>query len=129
MGCVGETPVFLLPGDPLAAFCAYDLFAGRAIRKMGGRDPQLPYPVREARVRRKIVSEVGQFEICRVRVAGDGVEPLGTAESGGLASVARADGFVCVPAALEGFPDGACVSVYFYAPAVASSFRCAEASE
>jgi molybdopterin molybdotransferase len=114
MGHVSSTPVILLPGNPLAAFCVYDMFAGRLIRKLAGRAPHLPYPVRNVWLTRKIVSEVGQVDLCRVRVSGHTAEPLGTAESGGLASVVRADGFVMVPAALEGFASGAHVPVHLY---------------
>lgn len=118
MGMAGEVPVILLPGTPLACLCAYDLFAGRLIRRLGGRASQLPYAVRNAVAGRKFVSSVGDLELCRVRlVAGEaGAEaiPLGSAESGGVASVARADGFVLVPAALEGYAVGSRVDVYLY---------------
>ncbi len=36
-------PVQLLPGTPSACLWSYELFAGRAIRRLGGRDPALPY--------------------------------------------------------------------------------------
>ena len=36
-------PLFLIPGNPVACLCAYDLFAGRAVRKLGGRAWELPY--------------------------------------------------------------------------------------
>src|SRR5207245_6640111 len=36
-------PVFLLPGNPVSCLCAYDLFAGRAVRRLGGRPAELPY--------------------------------------------------------------------------------------
>jgi molybdopterin molybdotransferase len=119
IGRIDKTPVILLPGDPLAAFCAYDMFAGRLIRSMGGHDPRLPYPVIHLWIKRKIVSEVGQVDIVRVRTSGHVAEPVCSEDSGGLASVARADGFVVIPATLEGFPPGARVPVYLYNPAVA----------
>lgn len=118
MGSAGDVPVLLLPGSPLACLCAYDLFAGRAIRRLGGRSSQLPYLVRHATVGRKIVSSIGNLELCRVRLvsgeaAGEAV-PVGSADSGGLASAARADGFVLVPATLEGYAPGSSVAVYLY---------------
>ena len=36
-GTLGGALVFLLPGNPVSALCAYDFFAGRAIRALGGR--------------------------------------------------------------------------------------------
>ncbi len=122
MGSAAGVPVILLPGSPLACLCAYDLFAGRLIRRLGGCGVELPYPVRHATVGRKIVSSIGNLELCRVRlVSGEAsgkaaVEaiPVSSADSGGLASTARSDGFVLVPATLEGYAPGATVAVYLY---------------
>jgi molybdopterin molybdotransferase len=114
MGHVAGVPVLLLPGDPLACLVAYELFAGRFVRRLGGRDPELPHPAREAEVSRRIVSAVGCVDVCQVRLVGGAVEPLGVAEFGGLAAAARADGFVVVPAPLEGYPPGARVIVRTY---------------
>ena len=114
MGRVAGIPIVLLPGDPLACFCAYELFAGRLIRRMGGRLPELPYAVREAEVRRKIVSTVGFVDVCQVRLVDGGVEPVGSAELSRLASAVCADGFVLVPAPLEGYAPGARVAVHLY---------------
>ena len=66
MGVVGTAPVLLLPGDPLDCFCAYELLAGRLVRRLAGRSPELPYPVREAEVGRKIVSAIGIVDLYRV---------------------------------------------------------------
>jgi molybdopterin molybdotransferase len=115
MGRAGTAPVVLLPGDPLACLCAYELFAGRLVRRLGGRDPRLPHAVRDAEVGRKIVSAVGFVDVCRVRLVDGRVEPIGSVEEGGLASAVRADGFVVVPSSLEGHAPGACVRVHVYA--------------
>lgn len=114
LGTAGQTPVILLPGNPLDCLCAYDLFAGRLIRNLSGRAPSLPYRVRQATVKRKIVSSVGTVELCRVLLIEGDALPLGTADSGGLASVVRADGFIVIPATLEGYAPGATVDVYTY---------------
>jgi molybdopterin molybdotransferase len=114
LGRVGETPVILLPGSPLHCLCAYDLLAGRLIRRLGGRSSQLPYVVRQAVAGRKIVSSIGNFELVQVRLVSGEAVPLGSAGSGGLAAAARADGFVLVPAPLEGYRAGAPVHVYIY---------------
>ena len=42
-------PAVLLPGMPAAALWSYELLAGRAIRRLGGRDPGLPYRSRGLR--------------------------------------------------------------------------------
>jgi molybdopterin molybdotransferase len=114
MGLVGARPVLLLPGDPVACLVAYELLAGRLVRRLGGRNPGLPHQTREAEVGRKIVSAVGALDVCQVRLVAGRVEPLGVLEWGGLAAAARADGFVLVPPALEGYPPGARVTVHVY---------------
>jgi molybdopterin molybdotransferase len=114
LGRVGAAPVVMLPGDPLECLCAYEMLAGRMVRRLGGRPPELPYAVVEAEAGRKIVSMIGVVEVCRVRFVDGKVEAIGTAESGGLASAVRADGFVVIPAPLEGYAPGSRVSVYVY---------------
>ncbi len=114
MGRVASVPVMLLPGAPLACFCAYELLAGRLVRRLAGRDPQLPHAVREAEVRRKMISMVGFVDVRQVRLVDGGVEPLGSAEDGGLASTLQADGFVVIPGPLEGHAPGARVDVHLY---------------
>lgn len=114
MGVIGGTPVVLLPGDPLDCLCAYEMLAGRMVRRMGGRAAGLPFAAVEAEVGRKIVSMIGVVEVCRVRLEDGRVEAIGSAESGGLASAVRANGFVVIPSPLEGYAPGARVSVYVY---------------
>ena len=114
MGSVAGVPVILLPGSPLDCLCAYDVFAGRLIRRLGGRSPQLPYRVRRLPVGRRIVSSIGDVEFCQVRVVSGEAIPLGSAGSGGLVSAARAEGFVLIPAPLEGYASGASVDAYMY---------------
>src|SRR5580700_10950632 len=53
---VSGVPVVLLPGAPAACLWSYELFAGRAIRRLGGRGPGFPYRSREMITARKIVS-------------------------------------------------------------------------
>jgi molybdopterin molybdotransferase len=114
LGAAGGVPVALLPGDPLACLVAYELLAGRLVRQLAGLGPGLPHATRELEVRRKLVSAVGFVDVCQVRIVDGQVEPLGVAEFGGLAAAARADGFVVVPAPLEGHAPGARVTVHLY---------------
>lgn len=111
----GNVPVILLPGSPAACFLAYEMLAGRAVRRLGGRDPGLPYRCRTMRTGRKIVSAIGMTEICPVRCATpDLAEPLPSFGEIGLMAAAAADGFVIVPEGSEGYPQGAPVTVYLY---------------
>ena len=112
---VSGVPVALLPGAPAACLWSYELFAGRAIRRLGARGSELPYRSREMITARKIVSAIGMTEICPVRCgAGDIVEPVPSFAEIGLMAAVGADGFVIVPEGSEGHPQGARVTVYLY---------------
>ena len=112
---VSGVPVVLLPGAPASCLWAYELFAGGAIRRLGGRNTELPYRSREMITARKIVSSLGMTEICPVRCgSGDTVEPLPSFSETGLMAAVSADGFVIVPQGSEGYPQGARVIVYLY---------------
>jgi molybdopterin molybdotransferase len=112
----GPTPrlCFLLPGNPASCLCAYDLLAGRAVRRLGGRPADLPYRRRNLPLARKMVSAVGRVDYVRVQVRGSQVEPLSTSGASILSSTTRADGFVLVPADAEGYPAGTEVEVFLY---------------
>ncbi len=106
--------VFLLPGNPVSCLCAYDFFAGRAIRVMGGRSTGWPYRRTTVPLSRKIVSTVGRLDYMRVKVVHGEAEPLAISGASVLSSTTRADGFVLVPPDSEGHPPGAEVEVYLY---------------
>ncbi|MEI8393217.1 MAG: molybdopterin biosynthesis protein [Rhodospirillaceae bacterium] len=111
-------PVILLPGEPLACLTAYDLLAARLIRRRSGLVGALPYPTVSLPAGRKFVSRIGSTDIVRVRLGPGRVEPLGPLEGGGLALAARADGFVIIPAAREGYAPGESVTVYHHGAVV-----------
>jgi molybdopterin molybdotransferase len=114
MGRLEDRLVFLLPGNPVSCLCAYDFFAGRAIRGLGGRCRDWPYQRVTARLSRKLVSVVGRVDYARVCVSGTSAEPVAISGASVLSSVTQADGFVIVPMDSEGFPEGAEVEVFLY---------------
>jgi molybdopterin molybdotransferase len=114
VGRIGDTLVFLLPGNPVSCLCAYDFFAGRAIRLRGGRSPEWPHHTRQCVVARKIVSAIGRVDYCRVRLVDGRVEPIALSGASILSSTSRADGFVIVPAESEGYGPDTEVTVLLY---------------
>ncbi len=116
LGHISQTPVVLLPGNPVSCLCAYDFFACRLIRRMGGLSGQWPYRRQQAEVGRKIVSVIGRVDYCRVRLDGDRIEPLALSGASILSSTTRADGFVVIPAELEGYAPGTSVTLFLYDP-------------
>jgi molybdopterin molybdotransferase len=115
MGRIGSRLVFLLPGNPVSALCAYDFFAGRAIRALGGRPKEWPYRSTRGTLVRKISSPIGRLDYARVRIADGKIEPLSVSGASVLSSTTRADGFVIVSDDSEGYPAGAEVEVWLYA--------------
>jgi len=118
MGRLGAKLVFLLPGNPVSCLCAYDFFAGRAIRLLAGLSRDWPHRRIQLPLARKLVSAVGRVDYARVRIVSQGVqrvvEPLAISGASVLSSTCRADGFVIVPGDSEGAAAGAVVEVYLY---------------
>lgn len=114
MGRIEGRLVFLLPGNPVSCLCAYDFFAGRAIRALGGRPRDWPYRRVMLPLRRKLVSQVGRVDYARVKLVEGEIEPLAIGGASVLSSTTRADGFVIVPNDSEGFPPGREVEVLMY---------------
>jgi molybdopterin molybdotransferase len=114
MGTLGTRLVFLLPGNPVSCLCAYDLFAGRAVRALAGLSRDWPYRVARLPLERKLVSVVGRLDYARVRIREGRVEPLAISGASLLTSTTRADGFVLIPEDSEGYPADTVVEVFLY---------------
>jgi molybdopterin molybdotransferase len=114
MGRIGQKLVFLLPGNPVSCLCAYDFFAGRAIRRLGGRPTDWPYRMVRLPLLRKLVSQVGRVDYARVRIVDGQVEPVAISGASLLSSTVQADGFVILPGDSEGYPPGVEVEVFLY---------------
>jgi molybdopterin molybdotransferase len=114
VGFLNGRPVFLLPGNPVSCLCAYDFFAGAAIRRLGGRSMDWPYRSARLPLARKIASAVGRVDYVRVTLRDGQVEPVSVSGASILSSTTRADGFVTVPRDSEGYPAGTEVEVFFY---------------
>jgi molybdopterin molybdotransferase len=114
MGTLNGAFVFLLPGNPVSCLCAYDFFAGRIIRALGGRDENWPYRKITATLTRKIVSTVGRVDYARVKLDDSVAEPIAVSGASVLSSTTQADGFVIIPSDSEGFAANSVVEVFCY---------------
>ena len=114
MGMLGNLPVFLLPGNPVSCLCAYDFFAGRALRQMSGRPTEWPYPAIRLPLKRKLVSAVGRTDYARVQIQDNHVNPIAISGASVLSSTTIADGFVVIEENLEGYARNSEVTVYRY---------------
>lgn len=116
MGQVQGRPVFLLPGHPVSCLCAYDLLAGRLVRRLATGRHQWPYPELRAPLTRKLSSPLGRMDYARVCFVAAGIEPLMSRGASILSSATQADGFVLVPPECEGYAAGEPVTAYAYDP-------------
>ncbi|MCX7401056.1 MAG: molybdopterin molybdotransferase MoeA [Planctomycetales bacterium] len=114
MGILNGAFVFLLPGNPVSCLCAYDFFAGRVIRALGGRNENWPYRRITATLTRRIVSTVGRVDYARVKLDGTAAEPIAVSGASVLSSTTQADGFMIIPANSEGFAANSTVDVFCY---------------
>jgi molybdopterin molybdotransferase len=110
----GELPVVMLPGNPVSCLCGYDFVAGPMVRRLAGRRGRWSYRSVTLPLARKLSSATGRVDYARVRVRAGRVEPISSSGASILSSVSRADGFVVIPASLEGYPVGALVEVWCY---------------
>jgi molybdopterin molybdotransferase len=108
-GIANSRPVLLVPGRLDAAVAVW-LLIGQAIlaRLRGGAEHASS---RHSTLTGKIASTVGLTELVLVRQVGDGAEPLASKYLP-LAMLAQADGWIVIPAASEGLPPGARVTMY-----------------
>jgi molybdopterin biosynthesis enzyme len=107
-GAVGARSVLLVPGRIDAALAVWLTLGLRWLSRLaGGGAEERPFM---AELSRKVASTVGMAEVVPVRCSGTRAEPLA---SGYLpfTALARADGWLLVPAESEGYPAGAQVAV------------------
>ncbi len=114
VGRIGESFVFLLPGNPVSCLAAYEFFAGPTLRALGGRPRRWPHPRLRLPLGRKISSAIGRTDYVRVAVEGGRAIPIATSGASILSSTVRASGAVIVPRELEGMPEGSLVEVLAY---------------
>lgn len=114
MGRLNNQLVFLLPGNPVSCLCAYDFFAGRAIRAIAGRGRDMPYRKIQATLTRKLVSTVGRVDYARVKLIGNTAEPVAISGASVLTSTTQADGFVIIPADSEGYAANSVIEIFLY---------------
>ncbi|MFQ6075719.1 MAG: gephyrin-like molybdotransferase Glp [Candidatus Bathyarchaeia archaeon] len=107
LAAVGDRPIALLPGHPVAALIAFDTLVRPVMARMlgapvgGGRRG-----VVRARMLRRVPSRIGFRDFVRVvvRRVGDGyaAEPVRVTGAGVISSMVKANGMVVIPEGVEG---------------------------
>jgi molybdopterin molybdotransferase len=108
VGWVGKTPIVALPGAPDQALAAWWTLVLPLLDQLSARQPRQPITLPLAR---KIASSVGIAEIVLLERAGGAWMPLAIGDLS-LETIARADAWLVVPGAAEGFAAGASVDAY-----------------
>lgn len=118
LGEITGKPVVGIPGYPVSAVLAADLFVKPVVYARLGQVPPAP-ELAEAVVSRKIVSHLGSEEFVRVKLGRVGEKIIATPISRGagvIMSMVRADGILRVPRLSEGFNAGDVVRVELMRP-------------
>ncbi len=113
-GVVGGVPLVGLPGNPVSAMVATELFVRPALLKMQGFT-EWPWPECRARLTDPITRKDGRRHYLRVRLreTPDGWEATLTGDQGSgiLNSLIQADGLAVIPEDVDHLPAGAEVQV------------------
>jgi molybdopterin molybdotransferase len=115
-GVADGKPVLLLPGNPVACLAVFDLLAGPCLRRLQGLAPVPPYPRVRLPLAARLASAAGRADYVRVAAGPGGVAPVAGAGASDLASAARADGWILVPAEVEALEAGTPVEVHLHHP-------------
>ncbi|MCF6290158.1 MAG: molybdopterin molybdotransferase MoeA [Desulfobacterales bacterium] len=121
IGFAGQKPLFGLPGHPVSAAVAFDLFVRPAIAHLSGRkvSPLPDRPMVRARLQRNLNSAPGRTDFIRVRLEeiketpGFAAHPV-LGKSGALSTMVQADGFFIIKESSQGVYEGDLVEVYLY---------------
>jgi molybdopterin molybdotransferase len=112
--CQGK-PVFGLPGNPVSTMVTFELFVAPAIDLLSGAEARV-LPLVEARLSEALKEKPGLTHFLPARVTWRGGAPqvmaLKWQGSGDIAALAKANGFLVVPADREKIEVGESVSVY-----------------
>jgi molybdopterin biosynthesis enzyme len=109
---VGEAkgrPVLIVPGRLDAALAAWLVVGRHLLGRLAGGTQEAP--TARARLTRKITSTIGLCDVVPVRQSGGEAEPVG-GKVLPLSLLARATGYVVVPADSEGYAAGSDVAVH-----------------
>ena len=108
VGRIGKIPVIALPGAPDQALAAWWTLALPVLDQLSGLSPRQPVTLP---LQRKIASHVGITEIVLLERNQGAWMPLAVGDMS-LETIARADAWLAVPAASEGFAAGTPVDAY-----------------
>ena len=117
-GKVFDTPVFGIPGYPVSAIVAFELFAGPLLLKMQ-KLPERDIASVFVSPARKIASKLGQEEFLRVKIGsvdGELISSQLPRGSGSITTLTEADGIIRIPQNVEGILENETVRAQLLRP-------------
>ena len=118
LGVIDDNAVIGIPGYPVSAAIACELFVQPVVEAMLGKNVP-PRPNVKAIVTRRVQSPMGEDEFLRVRLGQVGDRLVATPVQRGagvISSLVRADGLTLIPRSVEGLEAGAEVKVQLLKP-------------
>ncbi len=117
----GNKPIFGLPGHPVSAAVAFDLFVRPAITDLSGQRGQLLPQKRvvQAQLKRNLNSAAGRTDFVRIRLSSSPeaqsyeAHPV-LGKSGALSTMVKADGYVIIAENSQGLYEDDTVDVFLF---------------
>lgn len=110
-------PVFMLPGNPVAAMIGFEVFVRPLLFKLLGIEND-PRPMLKAKLTHRVASVLGRRVFLRVHVYERDNEffadPVRIKGSGILSTMTKANGYVMIPEDSEGLEEGESVIVHLF---------------
>ncbi|KAA8923020.1 molybdopterin molybdotransferase MoeA [Thermoplasma sp.] len=114
LGLIGDRPVFMISGLPVAALIAFENIIDSSIRSWFGMN-RPKRSIKRGFLTRSIFNNENMKMFVRVRMFEENgktmIEPMRTTGSGVINSVISADGYLIIDENSEGYPEGAEVEV------------------
>lgn len=117
LGILLGKPVFMLPGNPVAAMIGFEVFVRPLLFKLLGIENE-PRPMLKAKLTHRVASVLGRRVFLRVHVYERdnefSADPVRIKGSGILSTMTKANGYVMIPEDSEGLEKGESVIVHLF---------------
>jgi len=112
LGIIADTPVFGLPGHPVAAYFVTELFVRPLIMRLMGAECSRYTTI--ARIGETLSSNHGREEYIAVKLDENWIAHPIRGKSGLIASLANVDGYICIARDCEGLAENSVVKVIYF---------------